>query len=108
MGILCGCQTKAMLPAFEGHQAGQQAVGDVHIIAKVVVHVVCHGPETVGQLLGFNRVELSLIPLQALQLPAGRKERINSSAGSFPEGITAPGDRGVGCCKSHCKALCYT
>lgn len=96
-----------MLPAFKGHQAGQQAVGDVHIIAKVVVHVVCHGPEAVGQLLGFNCVELSLIPLQALQLPVGRKERINSSADSSLEGITVPRDRDVGCCKSHCKALFY-
>ena len=76
MGVLRGCQAKATLPALKGHEAGQQAESDVHVVAKVVIHVIRHGPEPVGQLLGFNCVELSLIPLQALQLPVGRKEEI--------------------------------
>lgn len=71
VGILRGCQAEAVLLALKGHEAGQQAEGDVHIIPKVVVHVVSHSPEPVGQLLGFNCVELSLVPLQTLQLPVG-------------------------------------
>lgn len=66
MGVLCSCEAKAVLLALEGHEVGQQAEGNVHVIAKVVVHVLCHSPELVGQLLGFNCVELSLVPLQAL------------------------------------------
>lgn len=66
VGVLCGCEAEAALPALEGHEAGQQAEGNVHVIAKVVLHVVCHGPQAVGQLLGFNCVQLSLVPLQAL------------------------------------------
>lgn len=66
MGILCSCQAKATLLALEGHEAGQQAESNVHVIAKVVLHVVCHSPQPVRQLLGFNCVELSLVPLQAL------------------------------------------
>lgn len=82
VGILRGCQAKATLTALKSHEAGQQAESDVHIIAKVVVHVVCYSPETVGQLLGFNCVEFSLVPLQALQLPMERKERIKQSSSS--------------------------
>lgn len=76
MGVLCSCQAKAALLALEGHEAGQQAESNVHVIAKVVVHVVSHSPEPVGQLLGFNCVQLSLVPLQALQLPVERKEGV--------------------------------
>lgn len=77
VGILRGRQPEATLPALEGHQARQQAVGDVHIVPKVVLHVVRHCPQPVGQLLGFDGVELSLVPLQALQLPAGREEGVS-------------------------------
>lgn len=83
-----------MLLALKGHEAGQQAESNVHIIAKVVVHVVCHSPEPVGQLLGFNRVELSLVPLQALKLSVGEKGGLNNSAGSLPGNWDAAGPSG--------------
>ena len=91
MGVLCGCQAKATLPTLKGHEAGQKAESDVHVIAKVVVHVVCYSPEPVGQLLGFNCVKFSLVPLQALQLPVGRKEGIKQLSRSL--------SRKLGCCR---------
>lgn len=88
--VLRGGEAEAALAALEGHEAGQQAEGDVHVVAKVVLHVVRHGPQAVRQLLGFNRVELSLVPLQALQLSAGRKERVKQFSGFLTRDAAGP------------------
>lgn len=44
VGVLGSCEAKAMLPALKCHQAGQQAIRDMNIIAKVALHLVCHCP----------------------------------------------------------------
>lgn len=84
-----------MLPALKIHQAGQEAVGDVDIIAKVALHLVSHCAQPKGQLLRLNGVQLCLVPLQALQLPAERKDRRSSSAKSGC-GCTTPAPENPG------------
>ena len=42
VGILGGCQAEAVLPVLKCHQVGKQAVRDVHIVAKVALHLVGH------------------------------------------------------------------
>ena len=72
MGILCGCQPKALLVALEGQQVGQQAGSDANILAKVVVSVASHLPQPLSQLLGLHSVQCCLVQLQAIQLPGQR------------------------------------
>lgn len=68
MGILCGCQTEALLMALKSQQVGQQAGSDSDILAKVVVSLASHLPQPLSQLLGLHSVQCCLVQLQAIQL----------------------------------------
>lgn len=72
VGILCGCQPKALLVALKGQQVGQQAGSDLDILAEVVVSVAGHLPQPLSQLLGLHGIQCCLVQLEAIQLPGQR------------------------------------
>lgn len=69
MGILSGCQPKALLMALKSQQIGQQAGSNSDILAKVVVGLAGHLPQPLSQLLGLHGIQCCLVQLQAIQLP---------------------------------------
>lgn len=68
MCILSGCQTEAWLDAFKGQEAGQQALGDLKVVAIETGCCLCDIPKLMGQFFLNDGAELCLVSLQCLQL----------------------------------------
>lgn len=56
VGILSGCQPKALLMALKSQQVGQQAGSNSDVLAKVVVSLAGHLPQPLSQLLGLHGI----------------------------------------------------
>lgn len=71
MCILSGCQTEAWLEALKGQEAGQQALGDLKVVAIETGCCLCDIPKLIGQFFLDDGAELRLVSLQCLQLRKG-------------------------------------
>lgn len=75
MRVLCGCETKAALLCLKSKEAGQQALGDLQVIAVEPGGGLSDVTELVGQFLLCDGVQLRLVALQRVKLVKKRRSR---------------------------------
>lgn len=68
MSILSGREPEAALLGLEGQEAGQQALGDLQVVAIESARGLCDVTQLMGELLLHDGVQLRLVTLQRVQL----------------------------------------